>query len=556
MWYAYPLLIVALALLPLACADKVSPEGVPPVAPTVLPLPPAGQPLTNYAADRVKLQDGQWDARGIPAGTTRIDLTALESNGQLRFALLPANDTTVSVTVYQGEAGIALAPATNAGAWSWRTHAINAQTPIQLVLESAAPFHLAACMVVPAVPDRPDVLVYLIDTLRGDHLGCYHYPLDTSPQIDAFAKDAALFRNLLPMASWTRPSVASLLTGTMDYTHHAISSDDHLRKGLPSLAASLAAAGWETHALVCNPAVHSSYGFFQDVHAHLELGSTPNSKAAEDDARVVDRAVDAIAAAHGQPLFLYLHTMAPHRDYEPGPEYADLFMPDRFVGSREQVRLAKEMALYDAEIRFSDDQFARVIQALKAAGRYDNALIVLLSDHGEQFMEHGERAHAKSMHFAELSVPLIVKLPGNTGAGSTVRHLVQMADVAPSILHALGLPIPPAMEGRSFLPLITLQGSYPPLPGFARLRSLGRHVYAARTPTLKYMHDVLLEESTWFDLEADPLEVRPLRKPPAEGEELKAFADAIGAKPIPEAGATSPPLSPQQREQLDALGYL
>jgi arylsulfatase A-like enzyme len=556
MRYVYPFLIAAFAALPLACADHAAPVVDKPDAPAVLPLPDTGQPLTQYPAERVSLPDGQWDARSIPAGTTRIDLEASEIAGQLRFALLPAMNAQISATLYQGDSGIPLAPARDALAWTWRTQALNGQVPVRLVLESAAPFHLAACKVVPDVPDKPDVLVYLIDTLRMDQLGCYHYPLDTSPQIDVFARDATTFRNLVPMSSWTRPSVASLLTGTMDYTHHAISSDDHLRKGLPSLAASLADAGWETHAFVCNPAVSASYGFFADMHTHLDLGGAPNSKAAEDDALAVDRALATIAAAQGQPLFLYVHTMAPHRNYEPGPAYADLFMPDRFVGSREQVRLAKELALYNAEIRFSDDQFARIIQALKAAGRYDNALIVLVSDHGEQFMEHGERAHAKSLHFSELGVPLLVKLPGNTGAGNTVRHVVQMADVAPSILSALGLPVPPAMEGRSFLPLISLQGSYPPLPGFARLRTHGRHFYAARTPTLKFIHDVTLDESTWFDLEADPLEVRPLRKPPPEGEALKAFADAIAAKPIPEAGSTSPPLSPQQREQLDALGYL
>ncbi len=406
------------------------------------------------------------------------------------------------------------------------------------------------------VPDQPDVLIYLIDTLRKDHLGCYHYPLETSPAIDAFAEQASIFSDMIPMSSWTRPSVASMLTGTLDYTHRAIRAEDHLREGLPSLARALEAAGWDTASIVTNPAVGSLFGFGKDFQYHADLWQKYQPVGWEADVEAVDTAIARIAEAADRPQFIYLHTMAPHRDYAPPEAYRDRFMPERFVGTRSQVNIMKDMALYDAEIRFSDDQFARVIDALKRTGRYDNALIVLLSDHGEQFMEHGELAHAASLHFAEMGVPFIVKLPGNRRSDQDIRYTVQMADVAPTILDALGLAIPAGMEGRSLMPLITLEGSFPPQPAVSRLYFGEKRYYMAQTQWLKYIFDATRGEGSWYDIIQDERERDPRRTPPEDGEALKAHADAFAAHPIAEGDAAAAPLTGKQRDVLDALGYL
>jgi len=397
----------------------------------------------------------------------------------------------------------------------------------------------------------------LIDTLRQDHLGCYYYPLDTSPHIDKFSEDAVRFFSLIPMSSWTRPSIATLLTGVMDYTHHALSHEDHLREGLPSLAKALEQGGWTTHGITDSCVVTQAFGFGKDFQWYEEVPLPNNLPLPEADVDVVGRAVAAIAnAQRTSPLFLYVHVMAPHRDYVPPPEYRDMFMPEKFVGTKSQTRVMRDMALYDAEIRFSDDQFARVIQALKDAGRYDNALIIVVADHGEQFMEHGELAHANSLHYHELKVPFIVKLPGNAHAGSEVRQIVQMADVAPTILDALGLEIPVQMDGRSLMPLMTLEGTFPPLPAFARLRIDDRHLYMAQTLDMKYIYDVARQQGFWYDLQEDELELRPMSHPPEGGEALRTFAEEQAAKPVPEKGTASPPLTELQTEQLEALGYL
>lgn len=423
-----------------------------------------------------------------------------------------------------------------------------------------APTPASAAQAPPAspglLPAQPDVIIHLIDTLRKDHLGCYGYPLETSPSLDAFALEAVRFRNLIPMSSWTRPSVISLLTGTMDYTHHALSPEDRPRPGLPSLAQALEAAGWSTRAIIANPAVGGDLGPGPAFQRHDDVweGRQPVGIAA--DLAAVGLALEAIHAAGPAPLFLYLHTMAPHREYDVGPEYVEKFMPERFVGTREQVRIMKDLAHYDAEIRFSDDQFARVIAALKAAGRYDNALIVVLSDHGEQFMEHGEMAHGMSLHWHELGVPLIMKLPRGLHAGAEPRPLVQMAEIAPTILEILGLARPEGMDGRSVLPFIALEGQLAPKPAFARLRIGQRDLYMAQDPDVKYLYDAARGESTWYDLYNDPLELRPLRQPPEGGQTLQQAAEAFAARPVPAKGGGSAPLTPGQAEDLKALGYL
>lgn len=526
-------------------------------APQIVPLPEqAGITLEQLPRERVTLSESERDGYAVPAGVTRIDFEVDTSHSALRFAVSASEGRDVFLSVYQEGRGAALPPVRGGPSWCWRRTAIAGDAPVSLVLQSDAPFHLAAGGPVGDKASQPDVLIVLIDTLRQDHLGCYHYPLDTSPNIDRFAEDAVRFYAMVAMSSWTRPSVATLLTGLMDYTHHALSVEDHLRPGLPSLARTLEQDGWETHGITVNPVIGLEYGFGADFQWYEEVFSEKGETFADADADAVNRAVAAIEHARGRPLFLYLHLMSPHREYTPPPEYADLFMPDAFVGTRTQTRVMEDMALYNAEIRYSDDQFARVIQALKDAGRYEDALVVVLSDHGEQFMEHGDLAHGRSLHYHEILTPLIIKLPGNARAGGVVRPIVQMADVAPTLLEALAIAVPTVMEGRSLMPLITLEGLFSPKPAFARLRGSDRHLYMAQTLDVKYIYDVLLDQGFWYDLYQDPLELNPLLAAPDDDDALREFAEEQAAIPVPDPGAEAPALTDGQREQLEALGYL
>jgi len=554
-------LCIGASFLLCACSPPSSsaPETSENIAPQILLSLPGGKAtvLEDLPLERVSRSGIHRDAQLVTAGVTKMDFRVEDKHHTLVFSVLPAEGSSVQMSVYEDGQGQSLPAATSDASWSLRRVVLNGSKSLSLVLESKQPFHLAACRLVGATSKRPDVLIYLIDTLRQDHLSCYNYPLNTSPNIDRFAEDAIRFFSLIPMSSWTRPSVATLLTGVMDYTHHALSQEDHLREGLPSLAKTLEMGGWTTHGITSSCVITSAFGFGGDFQWYEEILLPNNLPLPEADVKAVDRAVAAITEADKEnPFFMYLHVVAPHRDYEPPAEYKNMFMPERFVGTKDQTRVMQDMAYYDAEIRFSDDQFARVIQALRDTGRYENTLIILLSDHGEQFMEHGELAHAKTLHYHELEVPFLVKLPGNAHAGQEVRHIVQMADVAPTVLNAVGLNIPTQMEGRSLMPLITLEGTFPPKPAFARLRIDDRHLYMSQTLDLKYVYDVVRQQGQWYDLQEDYLEMRPLFTPPEGGEALRAFAEEQAAKPVPDKGVVSPPLTKVQTEQLEALGYL
>lgn len=131
-----------------------------------------------------------------------------------------------------------------------------------------------------------------------------------------------------------------------------------------------------------------------------------------------------------------------------------------------------------------------------------------------------------------------------------------MADVAPTLLDALNIAMPPGMEGRSLLAWLRAPLTTPQQPSFARLRIRERHQYMAQTMSVKYIHDLVTGESTWYDYTQDPYEYTPLRTPPPGGAELQAHADALATKPIPEKGANSPPLTNEEKEHLKAQGYL
>lgn len=239
-----PLFLLVASVI--CCACNVSSQRSAP--PALLPLPTGGHlSPSGLPIEKVSLHASGRDAWHFPAGTACVDLNADPSATVLRVSVLPAEKGIVQLSAYQDGYGVAIAPATDAASWTTRSVPIEAGKSVHLVLTCATPFFLARCDLQESKPRRPDVLVYLVDTLRKDHLGPYNYPLDTSPNIKTFAKDGILFRDLTPMSSWTRPSVASLLTGTMDYTHHALSPEDHLPDGLPSLPKALQKSGWESH---------------------------------------------------------------------------------------------------------------------------------------------------------------------------------------------------------------------------------------------------------------------------------------------------------------------
>lgn len=321
----------------------------------------------------------------------------------------------------------------------------------------------------------PDVLLYVIDTLRADHLGCYGYGRPTSPRIDVLAHDGVTFTHATAQAPWTRPSVGSILTGLEPLVHGASSLRRQLRPDIPTLAETLRTqGGYETVAFVTNANVSGRLGFARGFETWVELPEDHARPELHVPSRELVAAVQAWLARRSdtRPLFLYVHASDPHAPYTPEPALLARFAssgapaPDvrtlrgerRPDGSPEPdasvfpaSRLAALTDAYDAEIAQSDAGFGAVVDALDARAGAAATIVVLTSDHGEELGDHGDLEHGHSLHDELLHVPLIVRLPDGSHAGERRDEVVQHVDVLPTALDLLGLVAPPDLPGRALL---------------------------------------------------------------------------------------------------------
>ncbi len=301
-----------------------------------------------------------------------------------------------------------------------------------------------------APPERPpDIFIYLIDALRPDHLGCYGYDRATSPVMDAFAAEATVYEDAHTPSTWTRPSVATILTGLYPSVHRAMHESDALENWPVLLPEILHEAGYGTLCVTANHQVSQHAGFNQgyDTFIFTEPSTGKSvSKAAGDLLASWDT---------DQPVFVYLHAMEPHEPYTPRPENRRLFdrgFPDRWGDGPATLRdicpirpgLSAEdfqhlIDLYDAEVLEADEGFAAFLNMVRRAGRFDNALIILVSDHGESFGEHNTCSHGYTLCRQEMQVVLIIRYPGGRLSGVRVPERVSMLDVLPTVLAAAGL---------------------------------------------------------------------------------------------------------------------
>jgi arylsulfatase A-like enzyme len=426
--------------------------------------------------------------------------------------------------------------------------------------------------------EPPDVFVYLIDTLRTDHLGIYGHPEAVSPHIDAFAKDAVLFEHAIANSPWTKPSVASLFTGVWPATHNVLAKGQALPREAVTLAELLHPAGMQTVAFVANGHVTDRFGFDQGFDLFVFLQPPDSKTRVPPGSDLVNQHVfDWLSdRAADRPLFLYVHTVDPHTPYAPPASFRNAFasaVRDPGMGSREALRRRHESrvtedfirdlkALYTAEVAFNDESFGLLLDRLKRLDLYDDALIVLLADHGEAFHEHGVWEHGKDVHGEVVNVPLIIKFPVGDGlAGRRIAALAQQVDVMPTILDYLGLPVPAHIEGRSLLRLLGPEGNAEgEETGFTHLEQIGRHQEAVVDPPWKLIRDAAAHGGAHYalyDLAADPGERNDvLDQHPIVAGHLKAQLQLrrvrAGAVLTPTMGVTDAAVE----ENLRALGYI
>ena len=323
-----------------------------------------------------------------------------------------------------------------------------------------------------------NVLFIVIDTLRADHLPAYGYQGGSTPHLDAFAEDAIRFDQAFANSSWTRPSFASILTGRLPSSHGVMAKSDALPDGLTTLPEALQPAGYTTGGFATNFNVapyfnfHQGFDDYQFLEPEFVLGADDASAklllmqfvrqrieklraargdvlpgTAYQDAATVNAAVTSwIDQQSAEPWFLFVGYMDPHDPY-----FAHPYDGSGYARAAHQHPDPSEApaltALYDGEITYWDAEFGRLLGELRERGLYDDLTIVITSDHGEEFNEHGGFWHGTTLYDEQVRVPLFVKLPKSRRGGTAVRHWVQSIDLMPTLLRQLEVTVPDGVQG-------------------------------------------------------------------------------------------------------------
>jgi arylsulfatase A-like enzyme len=438
---------------------------------------------------------------------------------------------------------------------------------------------LAACK--PARPPSPgpNAILISIDTLRADHLGCYGYARPTSPHLDRFAASGAIFERAVAESPWTMPSHASLLTGLAPSRHGMLDDMSRLADAIPTLAERVRSAGVQTAAFVNTPYLDANTGLMRGFDSARNFDIWDDRKQRMLSGAAMNDALASWLDEHGdRPFFAFFHTYDLHSDYLPAARYrAELVRPyaGRFDGRSQTLtgivlgRLRPTRAdidhirdLYDAALRQLDDNLGALFADLERRGLLDTTLVVVTSDHGEEFFEHGNVGHGRSLYQEMVHVPLIVRGPG-VAAGRRIEAPVQLVDVAPTLLDWFRAAPLAAAEGRGLASLWANAATAPSAAPRATCSEVGQrkavrdfksHLVGVVDGDLKLVHDLATGRSLLFDLRADPDETRNLASErQGDVERLRLHVDAC--RDPKGAARDETEVSPETRERLRSLGY-
>ena len=415
---------------------------------------------------------------------------------------------------------------------------------------------------------RPNIVLYVVDTVRADRLGVYGYDLPTSPRLDAFAEEAVLFENAYAQSSWTRPAMASLFTGLLPPAHRTVGRRSVLPEDASTLAEILAANGYEALGLVRNPNVGRAFGFAQGFARF-------RSEDRDRDESMLDRVRLWLDERQGaeEPFFLYLHAIDPHGPYAPAPEFERMFdaggAPDHYRTVRYLLQLNQREVepdpgtaealsrLYDAEVAQNDRAFGQLLDELDGRGLGQDTAVIYVSDHGEEFADHGRWEHGVSLYEEVLRIPFIMRLPGVPPR--RVEAPAQQVDLLPTLLGYLDIE-PPATDGRDLLS-VPRRGDDPP-DIYAHL-DVDNH---RSSTVIRGDYKLVLPQSPsqgsepmLFDLEADPGEQENLAptRPEIVERMLRLLADnGLAGEVEPALEIDEDEIDEDLRRRLKALGYV
>ena len=438
-----------------------------------------------------------------------------------------------------------------------------------------------ACREAAAPPKTARNLVLIvIDTLRRDHLSAYGYERDTSPRLRALATEGTTFQGYAT-ASWTKPSVASILTGLHPVRHQAVLADA-LPDSAHTLAEYLDERGYQTLAITSNAHISPVFGFgqgFDEFEPLMREFDTAELPVPADLSRALLERIEKLEP----PYFLYLHYLDPHAPYDPETAWDGTPLPphlrerapmrgvdmkhQRFV-ERDPQFIRDAIDLYDGEIRGVDRNIEEVLRALGERGLMDSTLTVVTADHGEEFEEHGRMGHGKTLYEEGVGVPLIFHAPGIVAAGARYGT-ASILDILPTALDLLGFPAEPSeLDGKNQAARLRTgpgHGGDTPEPRelmlFLDLREVGRlGSLALVRGTDKLVLSRFPHAKELFDLAADAGEAQSLfaqtRSRPLAADLSTALARrymSLAQNALPRAEVS---VDPSVTRAIEALGYV
>jgi arylsulfatase len=456
------------------------------------------------------------------------------------------------------------------------------------------------------------VILILADTLRRDHLQPYGHERPNAPVLSRLASEGALFRDAISQGTWTKVASTSILTSLYPSTHGVTDMPDRIPATITTLAEAYREAGYATFATSSVPFTGKLTNLQQGVDVLHERASVEEiGQASAKTARVfTDRLLTWLDERDGAPFFAFLHVFDPHSPFEPQPPYERLWMePDVIAEHRRDMEtvaaavenqfmklqalpmqaemdasgvdpgryVEREKIWYDASIRAMDAEIGRLLERLEELGLGERTLIALVSDHGEEFLEHGRHFHGFTAYGEMINVPLLLWWPGVVPAATEVETTVQTIDLMPTLLELSRIAVPGAAQGQSLLPLLA-RGTSPaelgwePRPAFSE-RALapiafssiaaGRECRAVIENGWKLIHNTEgrpdLPEYELYDHRADPLDlVDVAAQHPDVVERLRPvletwYESAVASRVEP---ADDAKMSPEEIQQLRALGYV
>jgi arylsulfatase len=418
----------------------------------------------------------------------------------------------------------------------------------------------------PPIPAQPNIVIFMLDAARADHFGIYGYDRPTTPQIDAFARTATRYTRAVAEGSFTFASASALFSG-LPPDRTGLLKARRLGDDLVLFAEIAQRAGYRTHAYSENPYVTAAFGFdrgfqrFDAVLSYQSYRSKLQRFEHSDALPGIDQTLRFMTEEPGVPFLAYVHLLRPHNPYTPPDGFAGrfgslpkskdgstktLFAIDRSKREAKPRRLANIRALYDENLAYGDAMFGRLLDGMRDRDLLDDTIIIVLSDHGEAFLEHGRLLHGSTTFDEMIRVPLLIRVPGEKAR--VVDHPVQLADLGRALRDVVTGP------GVSLERLVGLRRAVDdPTLSWSLL---DYHRVCARTPRRKLIADTRsLEAVAYYDLESDPGELTTLPLDDEGARLLELLRTRIREGHASLTKSVGRPLDPALLDHLRALGY-